>query len=444
MRKTVKKFSALDLATVTFMVACCVHPITAGTKGAYMNSAGYGKAVDSIVYGGVTNTASSVAMYYPCAAVNPQSNFSCNAGYTRALPPGTPPTVFCQSRGAPNYLWSIQSYVTGGAVADNPELEDRVNVVPATCASYEMESTVLFTDAYSGSITVSASASPGAALWLRGFEYFGAGDPANPGTPLDLADLLAHSTLKWDMLMTGPFESRSSATGCTILTIPFTTETGHANLYLVADGVAKSLPFSITCPGDFTVPGADPVVYPPAQVTGGCGVVTVTYDPPADQLPAWTTTVTATATDQGGNSASCTFAVTRQPTFIGFDAPVSGTGGTCDAPLRTFNRRSKIPLTFTLDCGGSPVTTGKPTVSIQQCAGGNYTGSGDFQLVGNDWVYEWDTRGASNTSALREGVYCLIATLPDGRQHEVFLQLVEPTVSPQGSPKRAAAPSHTY
>jgi hypothetical protein len=232
--KQTKNSSPLEQAIVAIMVACCAQPALAGTKGAYMNSAGYGKAADSVVYAGKTNSIISAAMYYPSAAVHPTSSFTCN--YVVGLPPGCPSTVYCQSKGAPNYLWSIQSYVTGGATADNDGIDSRVDITPAACAYYDIESSAVFTDEYSGMITVYANVTLGAAIWLRGFEYMG------PGVPESLEDLISKGILKWDSLLTGPF---NQSEGCGIQ-FAFTTLTGHTNLYFVVDAEAKSLPFDLT------------------------------------------------------------------------------------------------------------------------------------------------------------------------------------------------------
>jgi hypothetical protein len=123
---------------------------------------------------------------------------------------------------------------------------------------------------------------------------------------VDLDDLKQNGRLVWDLLFPGPFTYTSS--NCRGLIIPFITLTGHKNLYFVVDGIAKSKQFEITCPETVTFRCGDPLVYPLPQITGGCGTYTVTYNPPANTLPAGTvTTVTATVTDDAGNETKCTF-----------------------------------------------------------------------------------------------------------------------------------------
>jgi hypothetical protein len=283
----------------------------AGTKGAFVNSSGVGVAVNAVVFNGVTNTAKSISMLNPVSAVNIQTNKTfTNTTYTTKLPEGTPSSVFCQSRGGAPGVFSIQSYVTGGATADNPELEERLPVTAADCAYYALESAAQFTGPNSGTLIVNANASAGAAIWLRGFQYNGTGVPA------DLDELKANGTLKWDVLIAGPFEF--STTNCTALNIPFTFSGSDTNLYFVADGVAKSTPFTVTCAGNVSFGCADTVVYPSVQVAGGCGQVTITYNPPANLLPPTVSTVTVTATDEVGNSAQCSFVADNSAKGIPF------------------------------------------------------------------------------------------------------------------------------
>ena len=479
-----KTFSALGVATVVAMIFCCIQSATAGTKGAFVNTSGYGVAVNSVVYNGVTNTAKSASMYNPCSAVNRQANLVCS--YGKALPLGTPSTVYCQSRGGVPGVFSIQSYVTGGATADNPELEDRLPVPPADCAYYALESAAVFSSTNAGTLIVNATATAGAAIWLRGFEYQGA------GVPVDIDDLRTNGVLKWDVLVAGPFDFSTS--NCTALNIPFTIQGNPTNLYFVADGVAKSTPFSVACAGNVTFGCADPVVYPAVQVTGGCGTVTVNYNPPAHLLPPTVTTVTVTATDEVGNSAQCTFvadnsakgipftvtcpanlvfgctdtvtypaaqvsggcgnvSVTYSPLataipagvttnvtvtatdslnrttqctfsvtrrgldFDGFYSPISGIGGACGSPVRQINSGNTCPVKFKVSCGGTVITTGRPTLSIRRCSTGQVVGGGNFDRVVNEWHFNWGTGGLS------KGDYELIATLQDGSRKSVYVRI---------------------
>jgi hypothetical protein len=410
-----KKYSLGEQFMVGLMIALCgVQPALAGTKGSYMNSAGYGKSVNAITYNGQSATASSPNMNFPCSRVNPDEapTFSCNN--VVGLPAGFPEKAYCQSRGEALYRWFIQAYVAGGATADNPELEGRLGaaLVPQSCAEIDVETVSEFTDGFSGTITLNGFATAGAAVWVRGYEF--AGVPPGADEEEFLETLKTEGVPRFDIMLVGPF-----ALGECGLPIPFTTETGHQNLYLVTDTVAQSYEFSVSCPTDVVTFGCgEPVEYPAVEVVGGCGEVDVTFDPPPDQLPFGQTTVTVTATDDRGSTVECTFTAVRQGiTFDGFYPPISGTGGTCDDPLRAINRGSNVPVKFVAVCEGAPLTSGHPTFLIEQCSGGSFQGGGVFTLVGNEWHFNW------NTDGLKRGVYKLTAILQDESERFVYVRI---------------------
>jgi HYR domain len=424
-----RRFSVFEQAAVAFMVVWCAQPVTAGTQGAFMNSAGFGKAAASISFNGKATSVTSPSGLDPCAAVNPQQFTCATAGN---LPAGTPASVYCQCKGFPNMVWHIQTYVTAGATADNPELDSRVTIIPTTCpASYMLDSSIgsISEDTKSGSINVSANVTLGAALWLRGFEL-----PPGAPAPGSVTDLMNFGALKWDTLLIGPFDSTPAGNGttCSTLTIPFTTQTGISNLYFVVDAEAKTIPFVVSCPDIvFCVP--DTLVYPePQVVSGGCGSMTVTYDPPADSLPLGPTLVTATVTDGVGNTAQCTFTATRKAlSFNGFGAPIIGIGGSPLAPCSTLRLKKlggSLDVQFACDCNSSAVTTGTATLAIQQDISPRLTGPQVFRSVGggnftfnasaNAWQFNW------NITSQTIGIYKLIATLPDGSQQSAVIKLI--------------------
>jgi len=87
---------------------------------------------------------------------------------------------------------------------------------------------------------------------------------------------------------------------------------------------------SITCPPDMTVgtlAAAGAVVnYPPPVVVGTCPPITVVCNPPSGSVfPIGTTTVTCTATDRSGKSASCSFRITVFRRFVEVDKMPYGT-----------------------------------------------------------------------------------------------------------------------
>ena len=65
-------------------------------------------------------------------------------------------------------------------------------------------------------------------------------------------------------------------------------------------------------------------------------------------------------------------------TFVGFLPPLGGgdaSGGSFEAPLRTFKLRSTIPVKFTVHCGGGPVLTGVHTLQAIQWSNETTAGS---------------------------------------------------------------------
>ena len=100
------------------------------------------------------------------------------------------------------------------------------------------------------------------------------------------------------------------------------TSTGNSNgtatcMFTVT--VVDTQPPTITCPPNQTVVSnqacvaqgsCTPVTFPPPVATDNCPGVTVACVPPSGScLPTGTTTVTCTATDGSGNTASCSFSV---------------------------------------------------------------------------------------------------------------------------------------
>jgi hypothetical protein len=411
-----------SLAIAFLSTSSLLHPVFAGTEGSFMNSAGFGVAVDSVANTytdpgtgelvTVKSTARTTNMQNPCAAVNAK-NFECVGGAFAGLPFRTSTLVYCQSKGFPNYQWAVQAYVTGGATADNPELEERLNILPEDCAEISIETRWLPDNSL---IRVTGFATAGAALGLRGYEY-----PEGLTPPEDKDDLKEFGELKFEILLPGPF-SFSEGENCTALNIPVINPDPE-RFYFVVDTVALSQPFVVTCPDPGTVyyyPCDQPVVYPLPQVTGGCGQITVAYDPPAEKLPPGQTLVTVTATDEAGNKDECNFlAVRGEISFSGFQSPISGTGGTCSAPLRTLNRGSNLPVKFTTDICGSRYLGGTPPyLRVYRCS--DFTtpiDQGSFQVVANVWHFNWDT------TSVPLGVYRIVAYLQDGTTREAYVRL---------------------
>jgi len=117
---------------------------------------------------------------------------------------------------------------------DNAALDKLIKLPGADCANLEMDSTsTIAPDGKSGILVVNTKATAGTAILLRGYEYTG----PLPETVEEL-ETNEDSSLKWYVLMVGPFDLNSS--NCNALIIPFTVETSITNLYFVSDGEAKS------------------------------------------------------------------------------------------------------------------------------------------------------------------------------------------------------------
>jgi uncharacterized protein (TIGR03382 family) len=86
---------------------------------------------------------------------------------------------------------------------------------------------------------------------------------------------------------------------------------------------------TITCPGPQQVAATGPegavVEFPAAEAEDALATPTIRYSAePGSTFPVGETTVTATAADQEGNEASCSFTVTV--TEPGKDSPLAGCG----------------------------------------------------------------------------------------------------------------------
>ena len=140
----------------------------------------------------------------------------------------------------------------------------------------------------------------------------------------------------------------------------------------------------ITCPANITVNngaglcGAN--VTFAATATDNCPGTTISYSPASGSLfPIGTTTVTATATDASGNTASCTFTVTvadaENPTII-CPAPVTVTTTGCYATVAL----------------GSPVVT-------DNCPGTTITNNAPVQFPVGTTAVTWTVTDASGLTA---------------------------------------------
>jgi hypothetical protein len=205
--------------------------------------------------------------------------------------------------------------------------------------------------------------------------------------------------------------------------------------------VQDTTPPQISCPTIVPVPcsvdSSVPVTFT-VTATDNCDPLPgVTCSPPSGSLfSVGNTTVTCTAGDASGNTSTRTFTVTRAALgFTGFLPPIGGadaTGGTFAEPVRTFKLNSTIPVKFTAACGSVPVLTGTHTLQavkwssetnsdapIDATPTDAATTGSQFRLVNGEWHFNLDTKA----TAMSSGKWQLVATLSDGSQHRVWIQV---------------------
>lgn len=298
-------------------------PAQAGWTGV-MNGTGRGWAGVNVGSGmGIYGWAQTDVINLPSAAMAPAN------GYTKTapLPLGSSPYTLARVKGEAGYVWRANTSSYNGDATDNVEIQKRANIKAAFCPSLSVD-TVLTPDSFDGekgTITVTAQATAGAAALLTGWEIddpdsIPVDDPNTPTINETMDYLRANGKLRFENFMIGPFEY--GVNGKCELVIPFSIEIGDLEKFVVtSDGMTKSLPIEIQCPPSHTVECDSEYEYPPVTVTGGCGPLTVSYDPPVSELQLGVNQVTATVTDEVGNEVSCGFIVavvdTKKPVIEG-------------------------------------------------------------------------------------------------------------------------------
>ena len=171
------------------------------------------------------------------------------------------------------------------------------------------------------------------------------GNPLPPGPPVDNCGAPTVTVTETTTGAGNPSSPR-------IITRTFTAtdSVGNSASDVQVITVIDPTPPTISCPSDITVflplntPDTSTVVN--FNVTGNdnCGTPTITTNAPAGNVfPVGTTTVTATANDGNGNTASCSFNVTVLYNFSGFFSPVDN--------LPAFNEMKAgqaVPVKFSL------------------------------------------------------------------------------------------------
>jgi hypothetical protein len=207
---------------------------------------------------------------------------------------------------------------------------------------------------------------------------------------------------------------------------------GNTTTAQVTFTVNDTTPPAISCPVNITVylplnttATSMPVSYPAATATDNCGTPTISYSKASgSSFNVGTTTVTATANDGHGNTASCTFNVTVLYDFTGFFSPVSN-----PPVVNSVNAGRAIPVKFSLSGNkglnifapdspsSTPFTCGDTTtVDVSQTVDAtansiNYDASSDqYNFV---WKTESSWAGQCRT---------LSVTLNDGSTHTALFK----------------------
>lgn len=330
-------------------LACWIQTAHGGTKGSMINTFGRGVAVNTVVYNGVTNTAKSALTQNPSSAV-----YDFDYGLeglpddtvATSLPDGTPKEIFSRSLGTAPGVWTWDAFVMDGATADNPALTAKLPVTPAGFARYDVKSRA-FVDGTNkiGYLALEGFATKGAGVWLRAIEFKGTGEPR------DIEDLETNGTLKCEITLAGPFFF--DPTNCTDIKIPFTFQGNEDKVFFVADGVALSVPFTLSSP-DLNGQCGIPVNYPAPAVEGGSGTNTVSYSIPSGSLFGYgETVVTMVVTDAAfdikkTNTFKVTVTDTEPPALTCPEPIVQST-----APGQCLALVSVVPPVATDNCGAA-------------------------------------------------------------------------------------------
>jgi len=200
------------------------------------------------------------------------------------------------------------------------------------------------------------------------------------------------------------------------------TATAHQSVTVV-----DNTPPVISCPGNITVylplnstATSMAVSYPAATATDNCaGPITIGYSTASGSVfPVGPTSVTATATDANGNSASCTFTVTVLYNFTGFFSPVNN-----PPILNSVIAGRAIPVKFSLsgNKGLSIFAVNNPYTVSLNCSSNDpgvdvtetvNAGGSSLDYSPDQYNYIWKT-DSSWAGTCRQ----LIVTLNDGSVH---------------------------
>src|SRR5205085_722690 len=138
--------------------------------------------------------------------------------------------------------------------------------------------------------------------------------------------------------------------GTTVITVTVRDVSGNTATCTTPFTVNDVTPPTITCPANLVVylplnsSATSMTVNFTVTATDNCPGVTVVSTPASGSVfSVGTTTVSSTATDTSGNTATCSFTVTVLYNFTGFFSPVAN-----PPSLNTVNAGRSIPVKFSL------------------------------------------------------------------------------------------------
>jgi hypothetical protein len=155
---------------------------------------------------------------------------------------------------------------------------------------------------------------------------------------------------------------------------------------------------SITCPADLTVSNTAgqcnaTVNYPAPTASDGCAVASLCLPPSGSTFAIGTTTVSCTATDASGKTASCAFTVTvndtQSPTITcPLNIAVSNTAGQCNATVNyaapSASDNCGVPSVVCSPPSGSTFAVGTTTVNCTATDGSGRSAGCSFTVTVND------------------------------------------------------------
>ena len=187
--------------------------------------------------------------------------------------------------------------------------------------------------------------------------------------------------------------------GTTTVTCTATDGSGNTGSNSFTVTVQDTVPPTLNLPGpitaEATAPSGAAVTYTATASDNVDGSVTPSCSPPSGStFPLGTTTVTCTATDSSGNSASGTFTVTVRdttPPTLSLPAPIiaEATGANGAAVSYTATANDTVSGSFTPSCNpssGSTFPLGQTTVSCTATDGSGNSTSGQFRVTVEDTV----------------------------------------------------------